>query len=274
MSPFIEEFNARVSDIVHLIEITERLEHNGGEIAAWQRNANREELDILLFDLERIALITGQRPRMRSIIRALTERKKRLPRGPSYIAIKEAQSILKNPSLVILDLEETLVNGLEIPEIAQLVAIDGTGSILFDHAFISQQNVTAIAQIWPKLLSVVTGHYTISDDILLAQVQLIDTAKRYDLDIPVLIGQSILDLSLRYLNMSSRAPWHTPSQEILLDIVTLCEHLRVPLPGLPRPNALDRAISMLHIMQAMAQGVAPVYWPQDDKEADYEGIDH
>jgi len=37
---------------------------------------------------------------------------------------------------------------------------------------------------------------------------------------------------------------------------------------------LDRAIGMLHIMQAMAQGVAPVYWPQDAESADYEDIDH
>jgi hypothetical protein len=61
---------------------------------------------------------------------------------------------------------------------------------------------------------------------------------------------------------------------LLADHASLCEQLGVPLPGFPRPTALERAISMLNIMQAMAQGVAPVYWPQDDESTDYEDIDH
>ena len=100
------------------------------------------------------------------------------------------------------------------------------------------------------------------------------TAERFDLEPPVVIGCSALDLCHQYLETPSLAYIQAEESSLLTDLASLCEQLGVLLPGFPRPTVLDRAIGMLHIMQAMAQGVAPVYWPQDAESADYEDIDH
>ena len=294
MNPNIKRFNKLLINIGLRLDKLEKSDIVRGIDAAKLRYNEKERLYRLLEDLKRFAIEAGLLPRMQGIIHALEKRIERLPRGPHFPTVREAQSLLEYPNLGILAAEERPRSEHEPPEVARLVVTNSTGIILFDHIlpslqtpsllFACQQNmglsasdeeaVSVMTRLWPDLLSVVKGRFILSEDNLLTQIQLMVTAERFDLEPPVVIGCSALDLCHQYLETPSLAYIQAEESSLLTDLASLCEQLGVLLPGFPRPTVLDRAIGMLHIMQAMAQGVAPVYWPQDDKEADYEGIDH
>jgi len=288
MNPNIKRFNKLLINIGLRLDKLEKSDIVRGIDAAKLRYNEKERLYRLLEDLKRFAIEAGLLPRMQGIIHALEKRIERLPHGPHFPTVREAQSLLEYPNLGILAAEERPRSEHEAPEVARLVVTSSTGIIFFDDIlpsllFACQQNmglsasdeeaVSVMTRLWPDLLSVVKGRFILSEDNLLTQIQLMVTAERFDLEPPVVIGCSALDLCHQYLETPSLAYIQAEESSLLTDLASLCEQLGVPLTGFPRPTALDRAITMLHIMQAMAQGVAPVYWPQDDESTDYEDID-
>ena len=261
MNPSIEVFNAKRDEIIRLLEIQKQLDVVSGESAAQQRDANEEQIAVLLFELKRFAVEKNLFSFMQGIIRALHKREQRLRGGPRFATIKEAQSILKYPNLTILAIEQTPTTGREIPMIAQITALDSTGAVLIDYSSANDDvkseplRYEALVQIWPTLLSVTSGHYTLWENTFELQMQLMDIAKRFGLEIPVVIGQSFLDLCQRYFGLLPLRPSLPEIDPLLVryDIPTLCNVLGISLPELSHLTALE-ATGMLRLLEAMAQG--------------------
>jgi hypothetical protein len=295
MNPSIETFNALVSEIVQQIQIVEQYSHTDGAEAARRRYEAEEKLYYLLNYLKHFALDVGIFPHMQSIITALEERIERLPYGASFPVVREVQSLLEFPNLGVLVAEERPSNMPGLPELVRLVVTDRAGYVLFDRelpalqaislSFVSQQGtvlssadkeaIVAMKALWPDLLSVVRGRFLLSESLLLTQTQLMVTAQRYDLEVPVVIGESVLTLCQRYLTKPTLVPGEAQETSLPTDLPAVIEAFGIPLSGLPHPGALDRAGTILQLLAAMAQGVIPqIHARESEEHGDQNDINH
>lgn len=275
MDQNIREFNRQVNSVVEQIQIVEQYSVVDGAEAAQRRYLAEGQLYRLLAQLKLFAIEMGLFPRMQGIIVALEERVERLPQGPSFPAIREVQSLREFPNLCILVAEERSEHGQELAELGHLTITDRVGSVLFDHdlpplqatslSFARQHSIplstadteaiAVMTALWPDLLSVIRGRFLLSEDIILTQVQLMVTAERFDLEVPVVIGESMVMLYQKYLTLPvSREVQGAPFP---IDLLTLVRQFGIPFPGSPHLSALDRAMGILHVLHAMAQGLVP-----------------
>ena len=192
-------------------------------------------------------------------VRLLQQRYKRLPLLPERKGITWAQNILAFPNsvLLVVDAESQAHDA----SIVRILILDISGSLIFDRLIASGyvltkqtrealgvtssdfQQAVSLPQMWTAFLTALAGSYIITYDLPRTQRLLEAHAHQYDLEVPVIIGDCLLQQWLHYCPSAG-----------LVGLHSLCEALGQPLPKPPDQTALDRALGQLHVLQAMAQG--------------------
>ncbi|HCI82050.1 MAG TPA: hypothetical protein DHW02_20435 [Ktedonobacter sp.] len=190
---------------------------------------------------------------------------------PSTKYVKRAKSLLAIKNLCFLEMDVYVdeKSGEYAP--IRVLVLDNTGAVLLDR-FIKpryskgiskrasyETGITArdikdaleMPQVWNELLSVLSGKYIVSFDLLPHSLELEATAHYYQLEAPVFIGESLKAQCCAYFRYYSRYGWNHHFNDSLEQY---CKSLGCPLPETPGQTAYDRALGLLHMLQAMAQG--------------------
>ena len=188
---------------------------------------------------------------------------------PSMKKVKRAANLLSFENLRILEIDEQHDEESDKYHIIRVVVMNNTGTVLFDRFVKPSQEITeetshktgvttqdvedapTLPEIWKELLAVLSGGYVVSFNMLLDYWSFEEDAHRYQLEMPVLIGESLQELCDSYFHASLSSG---VKEFHYSDLERFCLHIGSPLPEPPKQTALDRATGQLRILQAMAQG--------------------
>lgn len=117
-----------------------------------------------------------------------------------------------------------------------------------------------VEQVWNDLVEAVSGYVIVTYCLPLAQIQLEVTARELHLKAPMLIGQSLLDLCLRYLGYGCEKLLLGPSPEepMLPFSPALYQRLGDPFSDMNTLDAVQRAQDIVLVLQEMAQGILSI----------------
>lgn len=105
--------------------------------------------------------------------------------------------------------------------------------------------------IWKELTKALSGRYILAYDFSLVQAQLRITAERSHLPVPVLIGESFLDLYFEYLGPSVLS---LGTEEPMLISTAVWEQLGSPFSSGTACSIGEQAKRILQLIQAIADG--------------------
>jgi hypothetical protein len=191
-------------------------------------------------------------------IHRATVRLEQLPALPDLICIRWAQNMLAYPNgrLLIVD----TVFPAEAASVVQVSVLDFAGQVRLGQSGATGsrlasgepnmpgisakrlQEAVPLPELWPALLKELNGCYVLADDVRQAQAVLEQEAERFQLEPPLLIGDSVLPWYARFYQASG-----------LIGLASLCHLIGYPLP--PCPTITERALGQLALLQAMARGV-------------------
>lgn len=237
--------------------------------------AQRSYLEDTLYErLEKLRDFAYQQDFYAEIAQQLAEFQVRLdflPPAPRIEVVTRARNlILLNPRILVVD--DTTVDGE--PRIARVAVIDcKSKAVLFDQPFASQSssetspsspdellsqehdaiNAVPIERVWLDLLDVLSGHYVLALNLELAQIQLAVTAGRFRQQAPILIGESLLDLCLKYLRFNPKDSAEASGYVTRL-VETLHRRLQVSSSMQTPCTALEHATNIMRILHEIAQG--------------------
>ncbi len=199
MDSRIKIFNQKVKRIVEQLE--------QGEHVPTSKHGVVQELESildavvhLLVELEIYAKEAGLYPKMKGYIEALWNRYEKVEQRSTKDVVPWIQTCLKLPICVAEGVSSRYTPHTKL-EMTEFTVIDGDEAILFQDAL--NQNASAMHQVWEKLLKALEGKYVLSFDLLLTQMQLAAVARQYDLDVPPLIGSSLVTIFDLYFEVSA-----------------------------------------------------------------------
>lgn len=219
-----------------------------------------------LTKLLKFALEMGIYEDVASVLYELEHRFKYLPVVPPLTSLTKAQNMLRLRPYV-LAIEDTQYGEQSQPELKRITVMTSDEHILFDRHFVSQHKRSILSMpsssaeqqelglswkgVWAELTEAVSGHYVLAYDLELAQVQLEVTAERFHLSVPVLLGESFLNLYAAYTGSDNMAIESEDFSQFILAILAQHEELR------PQANfftAPEQARRLLHMTEEMAKG--------------------
>ncbi len=261
----------KLTTIAHLIEQEKQRGVPNGRDAIEARYKKNETIESLIDEVEK-EYFKGSNNDMISVQKTLHELKIRLnqiAQVPSIKKIKRAQNLLNFQNLRILEIDEHEHEESGERDLIHALVLDGAGVSLFDRFIRPRQQITAqtsyktgvtsqdlenaptTSQVWTELLSVLSGGYVVSFDLLLYYLALEEAASHHHLEAPVLIGESLREQFRSYFRTPQRNLWGWTQHPSLEE---LCKLVGTPLPEPPKQTAYDRAMGLLCVLQAMAQG--------------------
>lgn len=183
-----------------------------------------------------------------------------LPAHPDLSDRRRAQILLNNPDSRIVVVGTVFPS--EALSVAQVFVLDLAGTVRLSQCVAAGYQLTgeerrmlgltvqdlqgavSLAEVWPTLLAELQGCYIVAYNLEQIRRVLVKAASEHDLEQPVVIGECLLQICLRYYRASG-----------LTGLASLCEHIGYPLPAYP--TAADCARGQLRLLQAMAAGVCP-----------------
>jgi hypothetical protein len=229
-----------------LITILSRKQH-------WEA-VNR--IQALVMDLKRYAKQTGLSAKMKGVIEALEKRHQQLAKTPPWTVVSMAQSILQFPNLCVLEYDAVFNVHTMRPQLQQLVAVDRNAHVLFHHTLDGEPS--RIASTVANLGTVIEGKYILAYDLMITQLLLDEMADRSSVEMPTLIGQSLADLSHLCLGLSPISLSAGTKVGDMQGHATFYEDAIMRSLERSPETALDRAVGMLRMLQAMAQGFSEI----------------
>jgi DNA polymerase III epsilon subunit-like protein len=233
-----------VATITGLIEMEQRLGPVNGLDDFKERKIRR-------------AVIKQHLSHLEAELREIRDRVRRLPTLPPLALIRWAQAVQALPNLVFLELDTT---GLSADvEIIRMVILDAQGDILLESYVKPTKPISAeitrvtgitsqdieqaptIVCVWDRLGEALRGKYVLSYNLDFDKGKLQDAAKRNDLEVPLIIGEDLMERAMQYYQVSSY-----PKLEML------CRSIGHPLPEQPHQTAFDRALGQIALLKAMA----------------------
>ena len=193
-----------------------------------------------------------------------------LPYVPDVRCITRAKNILDlHPRIIVT--KDMRPDEQALPELKQVTVVSTDGIVLFDQDFLPQQvhleslsedsssseqpstrREVSIAQMWDELIKVVSGHYVLAYELPLIQLQLEATADRFQLPVPVLIGESILDLYYEYLGIPEEYSFGAGKENSLISIDAIFDQLGEPFVRDTSYTTVEQATRIADILQGIA----------------------
>ena len=227
-----------------------------------QREIVRDLTDLFLRQQQREDMHTRFEAVMRDI-RLLRQRIKRLPALPDLAHVARANNLLSFPNGRILAVDT--LSEAEDTTILRIVLMDFKGSIQFDSCInwggVAEQytidrlgiplhglrDAPSLFQVWPCLFAALAGMYVVSFGFDRVRRLLETLAVQYDLEPLALIGECLQRRCLLYF-----------AETGFTGLASFCRLIGHPLPDAPDCTAVDRAWGHLHVLSAIAEGVAGV----------------
>ena len=194
-------------------------------------------------------------------VRLLVKQFQHLPPLPAPMQIRWAQSVLASSNACILTVDvDTSTGGPVLLRIHLLGVSESTlydqvlapGYILSGHTMRNfgithqdLQNAHSLPHIWNSLLDVLMGKFVVCYDLERIRALLEQYARQYDLEVPVILGECLLQRVLHYFCATG-----------FVGLPALCRYIGSPLPEPPDCTIFDRAYGQLHLLRTMAQGIA------------------
>lgn len=266
-----EVFDQKVAVIAKYLGKGERL------ITITNGTSSREEIDrivdkvgTLLIKLEVYADSVGIYSKKKSIIEAQWKRYAKLVHRPTKEIAEWVRACLKLP-VCIVEGASLHDSEKEQSELVDFSVIDCDGNILFQEAF-RQDNNAAMPHVWAKLLATLEGKYVLSYDLTLIQMQLAMVADYYHLNVPPLIGTSLAPMYDLYFGVLPLRDTCMDEPEADDMVSRFLNEASPVLPALPGNTALNRARSMLFVLNSIAQDAQEVDGEQtEDDTGQFEG---
>jgi DNA polymerase III epsilon subunit-like protein len=184
-----------------------------------------------------------------------------LPRLPHMEHLRWAQAVLAFPNLAFLEVD---TDGLHRDaDILRIVLVDKSGTPLYAQLFKPHRPLTEqityltaihqevvedapqLADEWGHITSAFAGHYILSYNLEFDQTKLHENAERYSLSPLTVIGACLMQQAQAYAGSYTYPK-----------LATLCTNIGFPLPDHPYQTAFDRVQGQIHLLVAMAQGIA------------------
>lgn len=215
-------------------------------------------------------------------LQSLIARLALLPSAPRIEVIQLMQGILAlNPLILVTD---DTVNEEQRPELTRIFLMELTEVPCFDYQFSSsshekagllaadgsatigdQPPLASLEQEWAHFQTLLHGRYVIAFHLPLVQIQLAVTAKEHGLPIPMVIGHSLLDLLLKYARVKEPIDEELEQDALPFSDTHLCNVLAKedvePFTDLTSATSNQRALHLLHALQAMANGTFSLQEP-------------
>ncbi|GCF11809.1 hypothetical protein [Dictyobacter arantiisoli] len=233
-------------------------------IAKW--NITYAKISHVLNKLHAFALEMDMYGKVAPMLYELQQRVERLPYVPDIRDVTRAQNVLAlSPSIVVT---EDVQPDKQEPELKRVTVVQNDGAILFDQDFLptgiqkgalpawdAPTSPTTpslpLPQIWDDLTKAISGKYILAYDFVLIQMQLEVTALRFQLPIPVLIGESILDLYFAYHGTNVLPTIDEPGGAFPIP-TAFYNQLGAPFSRDASYTPVERAARILHILQGIA----------------------
>jgi hypothetical protein len=118
----------------------------------------------------------------------------------------------------------------------------------------SSEESIPIAQMFSGLRNVLCGHYVLTFDLPRTQIQLGMMARHFHQKAPILIGESILSLSLKYLGVGQKTFFEGSRNNSEQIAEVLFQRLWTSSSGQQMGTMHERAANMMQVVQEMAEG--------------------
>lgn len=276
----LQSVQKKMQHIEHLLKQESQRTLLTGVKAIEERSAAEDTIQSLLFELTSLSLERKDIfPHIAPQLEQFAGQMVSLPFVPRIEALTWAQNLCQlKPRILVIndDFDEHRQEAF----IRQIAVLDWTTKLIFHQRFCGEgssgtvsssphdllsrnRGKTAslsVAQIWNDLLQAVSGHMIVTYSLPLAQIQLEVTAKRLHLKVPMLIGQSILDLCQRYLGYEKEevSLEKEEAETVLPFSLALCRQLGDPFSETISHDAVERARCILTVLQDIAQGMLSV----------------
>lgn len=264
MDSRIKTFNQKLSLIAQHLGRGEQLLTNKSTSSRKELDRILDSVGELLIEIEEYTHSVGIYSKKKSIMQVQWRRYMKLVRRPTKEITDWVRSCLKLPVCIadgasLPNLEQTQ------PELVEFTLINRDGDILFQNAL--SQDHSAISPVWAELLAALEGKYVLSYDLALTQMQLAIIADYHHFDVPPLIGISlapIYDLYFGVLPPKDAFMAGHKGEDMLSLFLKEAAHI---LPALPSKTTLDRAFSMLHVLNVITQNSYEVDGEQAEDDA-------
>src|SRR6266699_2393156 len=181
-------------------------------------------------------------------------------RTPKIHYIKWAKELLSMPNLAFLEVETTGLR--EDDEIIRVLLVNRNGDSIFDIFVCPDKAISdeisritgifdnelelerTITETWKQISDALTRKYLLSFNLEFDQRMLEAVAKRYELEMPLICGECLMQKAMMYSGSHSYAK-----------LSNLCAYIGHPLPEYPHQTALDRARGQIALLKAISQGI-------------------
>ena len=199
------------------------------------------------------------------------KRVEQLPYVPDIRCITRAKNILDlHPRIIVT--KDIKLDEQELPELKQVTVVNTDGIVLFDQDFLPQQGhlepllegtsspellstriePVSMAYVWDELIKTVSGHYVLAYELSLIQLQLEVTADRFQLPIPVLIGDSILNLYSEYFRANEAHAFSGGRGDSSMSLEAILDQLGEPFIRDTSYTAIEQTTCIAYILQGIA----------------------
>jgi hypothetical protein len=273
--------------LLPLIKRIEQLEQNPpiGTDKIVKRSAEEDDITRQLDALMKLAAQAGSAfsRTVQKKLQSLAVRLAFLPSAPRIEVIQLAQNILAlKPVILVTD---DTVNERHQPVLTRIVLMEPTKVLRIDYSFPSplyedvappvveegiantekSSLLVSLKQEWIHLQKALQGRFVVTFHLPLAQAQLMGTAQRYGLPVPMLVGHSLLDLLLKYGRVKEPAVDELNQEASSLSDLQLCMVLAKedvePFTDLSSVPADQRALQMVQALQAIADATFSLQEP-------------
>jgi hypothetical protein len=273
-----------------LLPLIKRIEHLEqtppiGTDKIVERSAEEDDITRQLDAFMKLAMQAGNAfsRTIQKKLQGLVVRLSLLPSAPRIEVIQLAQNILALKP-VILMMDDTVNEGYQ-PVLTRIVLMEPTKVLHVDYSFPSSfyedvdppvvekeaanteehPLLISLQQEWIHLQKVLQGRFVVAFHLPLAQAQLMGTAQRYGLPVPMLVGHSLLDLLLKYGRVKEPAIDELNQEVLPLSDLQLCTVLAKedvgPFIDLSSVPADQRALQMVQALQAIATATLSLQEP-------------
>ncbi len=194
-----------------------------------------------------------------------------LPYVPDIRCVTRVRNILDlHPRIIVT--KDIKLDEQELPELKQVTVVSTDGIVLFDQDFLPQQvhleslsegtsspellstriEPVSMAHVWDELIKTVSGHYVLAYELSLIQLQLEVTADRFQLPVPVLIGDSILNLYSEYFRANEAHAFSGGRGDSSISLEAILDQLGEPFVRDTSYTAIEQTTRIAYILQGIA----------------------
>jgi hypothetical protein len=280
-----QAFEARLTPLTKRIEKLEQRYALEGTKGIAERSAEEDDIARQLNALMKLAAQAGNTfsRTVQKKLQSLAARLAFLPSAPRIEVIQLAQNILALKP-VILVTDDTVNEGHQ-PVLTRIVLMEPTKVLLIDYSFPSplyegikqpvldkgaantekSSLLVSLQQEWIHLQKALQGRFVVTFHLPLVQAQLMGTAQRYGLPVPMLVGYSLLDLLLKYGRVKEPVIDELNPEVLSFSDLQLCTVLAKedvePFTDLSSVSADQRALQMMQALQAIADATFSLQEP-------------